>query len=219
MRIIGLPVISTWKDGGLGVVAAIACAPIGTPISAPRAACIMKERFVIVYPPIDDCTLRLPRGGGDWCERSGAWMNGLQAIPVAAPLDPVAECRGEQHDQPDPGGEGHPERMHPGVPVEPAKLKVADVPVTLVTVRVRLVVRDMTGPKAMVAGSRVAATFMASAALSLPAPTALTPAVVPSVSVTSCVAVFTTADLSCAGVQVRCICFTSATAPATIGTA
>jgi hypothetical protein len=52
MRIIGLPwpVISTWKDGGFGVVAAAACPAIHTAISAPSAGWTMKERFVIGVP-------------------------------------------------------------------------------------------------------------------------------------------------------------------------
>src|ERR1035441_5262755 len=59
-----------------------------------------------------------------------------------------------------------------------SELKLAAAPGTLVMVRERLMGKAPVamGPKAMVAGSRVAATFMASTALSRPAPTALTPA-------------------------------------------
>ena len=90
---------------------------------------------------------------------------------------------------------------------------------TTVTVMLPETVVVVRAPNSMVAGSRVAATLRASPALSLPAPTASIRATDPSVSVTSWVAVFTTADFSCAGVHVGCFCFTMATAPATMGTA
>ncbi len=94
------------------------------------------------------------------------------------------------------------------------KLNVAVALPTLVIFRVVLT----EGAETIVAGSRMAAAFSASAALSCPAPIALTLAGAPP-SVTFPFAVFTTADLSCAGVKFGCCCFTSATAPATIGTA
>ena len=68
---------------------------------------------------------------------------------------------------------------------------MAAAPLTLVRVRVRLTGSTVgTGPKEIAAGSSVAATFTASAALSLPAPASVTctpPA-------RSAVAVLTTAD-------------------------
>ena len=95
-------------------------------------------------------------------------------------------------------------------------VNVALAPLTLVRVRLRLMGKAVTGPNEIAAGSSVAATFTASAALSLPAPTSVTwrsPS-------RSGVAVFTTADFKRPGVfRFGFLAFAIAATPATKGTA
>src|SRR5271157_112391 len=102
-----------------------------------------------------------------------------------------------------------------------AKVNVAWAPLTLESVRVLGAGSEpkTSGPKARVGGLTAAAMPTASPTLSLPATTEFMRATAPFGSATSCVAVLTTADLSCAGVIPGFFCFTSATAPATNGTA
>src|SRR5712671_3837070 len=73
---------------------------------------------------------------------------------------------------------------------------------------------EATSPNETVAGSTVADVFTAAPASNFPAPGAVMPAFAP-LSKTWLDAVFTSADLICAGVNFGCACFTSAAAPAT----
>src|SRR5438128_11998666 len=75
------------------------------------------------------------------------------------------------------------------------------------------VVAESIRPTEAVAGSTVTGEAMAGATSSFPAPAAAMRAVAP-LSRMLLEAVFTSADLICAGVKLECTCFTSAAAPA-----